>query len=124
MNRADHIAPFRGLRVVDFTHVLAGPACAYYLGLMGADVIKVESVGRGDAMRHRGGTDRDAARDAMSTAYLTQGAGKKSLALDLGQPEGLEVMHRLLATADVLVENHRPGTLTELGLGQDLLAEK
>ncbi|MEQ9200192.1 MAG: CoA transferase, partial [Rhodospirillales bacterium] len=72
MNRTDHIAPFRGLRVVDFTHVLAGPACAYYLGLMGAEVIKVESVGRGDAMRHRGGTDHDAARAAMSTAYLTQ----------------------------------------------------
>ncbi|MRG74073.1 CoA transferase [Alphaproteobacteria bacterium HT1-32] len=124
MKRADHIAPFRGLRVIDFTHVLAGPACAYYLGLMGADVIKVESVGRGDAMRHRGGTDRDAARAGMSTAYLTQGAGKKSLALDLGQPEGLEVMHRLLETADVLVENHRPCTLDELGLGQDLLAEK
>lgn len=122
--RADHTAPFQGLRVIDFTHVLAGPACAYYLGLMGADVIKVESVGRGDAMRHRGGTDREAARAAMSTAYLTQGAGKKSLALDLGQAEGLEIMHRLLATADVLVENHRPCTLAALGLGQDLLAEK
>ena len=63
--------PFDGLTVVDFTHVLAGPACAYFLSLLGADVIKVESAGRGDAIRHRGGTDESAARMGMSTSYLT-----------------------------------------------------
>ncbi|MFV2034598.1 MAG: CoA transferase, partial [Halocynthiibacter sp.] len=80
--------PLAGLRVVDFTHVLAGPACSYYLGLLGAEVIKVEPITKGDAMRHRGGTDTLAAQNAMSTAYLTQAAGKKSIALDLDVPGG------------------------------------
>jgi len=75
--------PFEGLLVVDFTHVLAGPACSYYLGLLGADVIKVESIAKGDAIRHRGGTDAAAAKMGMSTSYVTQGAGKRSVALDL-----------------------------------------
>lgn len=69
--------PFDGVLVIDFTHVLAGPACAYYLGLLGARIIKVESQGKGDAIRHRGGTDQDAAAAGMSTSYLTQGAGKE-----------------------------------------------
>jgi crotonobetainyl-CoA:carnitine CoA-transferase CaiB-like acyl-CoA transferase len=111
--------PLTGLRVVDFTHVLAGPACSYYLGLLGAEVIKVESTGRGDAMRHRGGTNTQASRNAMSTAYLTQAAGKKSVALNLDAPGGKEVMGRLLKSADVLVENHRPETLAKLGLDEN-----
>lgn len=113
-----------GVRVVDFTHVLAGPACGYYLALLGADVIKVESVGRGDAMRHRGGTDRAAMADGMSTAYLTQGAGKRSIALDLESEAGREIMHKLLARADVFVENHRPSSMVALGLGEDALAAR
>jgi len=68
--------PFAGLLVIDFTHVLAGPACSYYLGLLGAQVIKVESKDKGDAIRLRGGTDKEAAKAGMSTSYLTQGAGK------------------------------------------------
>jgi crotonobetainyl-CoA:carnitine CoA-transferase CaiB-like acyl-CoA transferase len=108
--------PLAGIRVVDFTHVLAGPACAYYLGLLGANVIKVERPGRGDAMRHRGGTDKERARRGMSTAYLTQGAGKRSVEGDLETAEGREAMDTLLGSADVLVENHRPSTLSRLGL--------
>jgi len=81
--------PFEGILVVDFTHVLAGPACSYYMGLLGADVIKVESVAKGDAIRHRGGTDADAAKAGMSTSYLTQGAGKKSIVLELESSDGL-----------------------------------
>ena len=81
--------PFDGLTVVDFTHVLAGPACAYFLGLLGADVIKVESAGKGDAIRHRGGTDESAAGIGMSTSYLTQAAGKRSLAIALGRDDWL-----------------------------------
>ncbi|MEP2471659.1 MAG: CoA transferase, partial [Paracoccaceae bacterium] len=111
--------PLTGLRVVDFTHVLAGPACAYYLGLMGAEVIKVESLGKGDAMRHRGGTDTDAQARGMSTAYMTQGAGKKSVALDLASPDGAQTMRRLLKRADIFVENHLPRTMTDLGLDPD-----
>ncbi len=108
--------PLAGLRVVDFTHVLAGPACSYYLGLMGAEIVKVESPTTGDAMRHRGGTDRDAQKRGMSTAYMTQGAGKKSLTLDLQTPDGAGAMKSLLEQADIFVENHLPQTMKSLGL--------
>lgn len=114
--------PFQDLVVIDFTHVLAGPACAYYLGLLGARVIKVESVSKGDAIRHRGGTDADGAAKGMSTSYLTQGSGKSSIALDLETEHGSDVFHRLLARADVLVENHIPETLLRLGLDEASLA--
>lgn len=108
--------PLSGIRVIDFTHVLAGPACAYHLALMGADVIKVEKPGRGDAMRHRSGTDPARAAEGMSTAYLTQAAGKRSVALDLEDAEDRAAFDTLLEGADVLVENHRPSTLARLGL--------
>ena len=71
--------PFTGLVVIDFTHVLAGPACSHYLGLLGAKVIKVETPHKGDAIRHRGGTDSEGAASGMSTSYLTQGGGKSSI---------------------------------------------
>ncbi|MEJ6388743.1 CaiB/BaiF CoA transferase family protein [Gymnodinialimonas ulvae] len=111
-------SPLAGITVIDFTHVLAGPACAYYLGLLGADVIKVEHPDRGDAMRHRGGTDKDRAARGMSTAYLTQAAGKRSVALDLETADGRLAMQELLRSADVLVENHRPSTLKRLGFDE------
>jgi len=116
--------PFTGLLVIDFTHVLAGPACAYYLGLLGAEVIKVESTNKGDAIRHRGGTDTDAAKKGMSTSYLTQGAGKRSIALDLESTDGLHRFHQLLERADVLVENHVPQTMRQLELDEKSLAER
>ena len=75
--------PFTGLLVIDFTHVLAGPACSYYLALLGARVIKVEREVRGDGIRYRGGTDKDAAARGMSTPYLTQATGKEAIAIDL-----------------------------------------
>ncbi|MGI9393220.1 MAG: CoA transferase, partial [Boseongicola sp.] len=111
--------PLSGLRVIDFTHVLAGPACSYYLGLLGAEVIKVESLEKGDAMRHRGGTDAVASAEGMSTAYQTQGAGKKSIALDLASPSGAAVMRRLLESADIFVENHLPVSMAALDLDPD-----
>ena len=111
--------PFSGLRVIDFTHVLAGPACAYYLSLLGAQVIKVETPGRGDCLRERGGTDGVRAATGLSTAYLTQGGGKRSLAVDLSDRRGFEVMTRLLQRADVFIENHRPSTLRQLGLDNE-----
>lgn len=116
--------PFEGILVVDFTHVLAGPACSYYMGLLGADVIKVESVAKGDAIRHRGGTDADAAKAGMSTSYLTQGAGKKSIVLELESSDGLSQFHQLLARADVLIENHVPKTMHRLQLDEESLARK
>lgn len=116
--------PFDGILVIDFTHVLAGPACSYYLGLLGADVIKVESVSKGDAIRHRGGTDAAGANAAMSTSYLTQGAGKRSITLDLETRSGIDQFHQLLARADVLVENHIPETLRRLQLDEQSLAKR
>jgi len=116
--------PFEGVLVVDFTHVLAGPACAYYLGLLGADIIKVESQYKGDAIRHRGGTDAVAARIGMSTSYMTQGAGKRSIALNLETPEGAEQFHALLERADVLVENHVPEKMRHLKLDENSVARR
>jgi crotonobetainyl-CoA:carnitine CoA-transferase CaiB-like acyl-CoA transferase len=118
-----HSNPFDSIKVIDFTHVLAGPACSYYLALMGADVIKLESVRRGDGIRHRGGTAKDLAEGEMSTSYLTQGAGKRSIAVDLGTQEGRNIALRLIAECDVLVENHRPSTLKPLGLDYDTLSQ-
>ena len=103
--------PFTGLVVIDFTHVLAGPACSHYLGLLGAKVIKVETPHKGDAIRHRGGTDSEGAASGMSTSYLTQGGGKSSITLDLETEAGAATFHRLLAKADILVENHIPQTM-------------
>lgn len=116
--------PFADLRVIDFTHVLAGPACSYYLGLLGAEVIKVESLIKGDAIRHRGGTDAVAAKEGMSTSYLTQGAGKRSIAIDLETSEGIDQFHRLLSQSDVLVENHVPKTMQRLKLDEHSLAAR
>ena len=113
--------PFENLVVIDFTHVLAGPACSYYLGLLGAKIIKVESQHKGDAIRHRGGTDKAGAARGMSTSYLTQGAGKSSISLDLLSPEGMKQFHQLLQRADILVENHIPATMAALGLDKDSL---
>ena len=108
--------PLKGIKVIDFTHVLAGPACAYYLGLLGADIIKVESVSKGDAIRYRGGTSEKLSSKGMSTAYMTQASGKRSIALDLNTKEGFIIFEKILKNTDVLVENHRPETLQKLGL--------
>lgn len=115
--------PFDGLRVVDFTHVLAGPACSYYLGLLGAEVIKVEPPEKGDAIRHRGGTDAARAEKGMSTSYLTQAAGKSAITLDLASEKDLARFHQLLSRADVLVENHIPATMRRPGLDEETLAQ-
>ena len=117
----DDIKPLHDLVVIDFTHVLAGPACSYYLGLLGAMVIKIESPHKGDAIRHRGGTDASASAQAMSTSYLTQAAGKYALTLDLETDEGRDKLHQLLAQADIFVENHRPQLMAQLGLDETQL---
>ena len=116
--------PFENLIVIDFTHVLAGPACAYYLGLLGAKVIKVESPEKGDAIRHRGGTAAKAAQNGMSTSYLTQAGGKQSVTLDLDTSEGLACFHELLAKADIFIENHKPETMRRLGLDEESLCAR
>jgi crotonobetainyl-CoA:carnitine CoA-transferase CaiB-like acyl-CoA transferase len=113
--------PFEGIRIIDITHVLAGPFTAYQLAVLGADVIKVEHPDEPDQSRE-GGTDRALNRRNMGTSFLTQGSNKRSITLDLKQEDGREVLRRLVAGADVLVENYRPGAFGALGLGYEALA--
>ena len=112
--------PLDGIRILDLTNVLAGPYCCYQLALMGAEVIKVERPGEGDLARVLGSDpDRNAAGRGIS--FLAQNAGKKSVTLDLKTAKGKELLKKLVATADVLVENFRPGVMDRLGLGYDTL---
>jgi crotonobetainyl-CoA:carnitine CoA-transferase CaiB-like acyl-CoA transferase len=113
--------PFEGIRIIDATHVLAGPFAAYQLALLGADVIKVEHPDDPDQSRGSGG-DWDLNRAGMGTYFLTQGSNKRSLTLDLKQEAAREVFKRLVAEADVLVENYRPGAFEALGLGYEAMA--
>jgi len=110
--------PLTGVRVVDLTQVLAGPYCSYQLALLGADVVKVEPLGTGDWAR-LGGPDPELAEAGMAAGYLTQNAGKRSLAVDLKQAEGRAVLEALTDRADVFLENFRPGTAARLGFGID-----
>jgi crotonobetainyl-CoA:carnitine CoA-transferase CaiB-like acyl-CoA transferase len=113
--------PFEGIRVIDATHVLAGPFAAYQLAVLGADVIKVEHPLDPDQSRLTG-PDHALSKHQMGTSYLTQASNKRSLTLDLKQPAGQDVFKKLVATADVLVENYRPGALEALGLGYEAMA--
>jgi crotonobetainyl-CoA:carnitine CoA-transferase CaiB-like acyl-CoA transferase len=112
--------PFEGIRIIDITHVLAGPFAAYQLGLMGADVIKVEHPSDPDQSRDSG-TDNDLNHVGMGTGFLTQGSNKRAITLDLKTEQGRDILRKLVATADVLVENYRPGAFEALGLGYDEL---
>ena len=112
---------YSGLRIIDTTHVLAGPFASYQMALLGAEVIKVESPADPDQARFQG-SDRALIGAGMGTAFLAQGAGKKTLALDLKTEAGRDAMLRLVATADVFVENYRPGAFDALGLGYAALS--
>jgi crotonobetainyl-CoA:carnitine CoA-transferase CaiB-like acyl-CoA transferase len=113
--------PLADLRVVDASTVLAGPSCARYLADFGADVIKVERPGTGDGTRDM--FRRDPADD-VTYFWKLLGRGKRAIVLDLKSDDGRGHMLDLCATADVLVENFRPGTLERLGLGPDVLHER
>ena len=112
----------KGIRVLDLTNVLAGPLCAYQLALLGADVLKVEVPGGGDLARQLGADTALNARH-MGASFLAQNAGKKSLSLNLKSVRGKEVLHRLVASADVLVENFRPGVMARLGVSYNELKQ-
>ena len=113
-------APLAGVRVLDLTNVLAGPFACHQLAHLGAEVIKVEAVGRGDLARNLG-ADADLSARGMGISFLAQNAGKRSLTLNLKDPRGKEALKRLTARADVLVENFRPGVMDRLGLGYEAL---
>src|SRR5271155_593357 len=105
------------IRVLDFTTTIAGPHCTRLMADLGADVIKIESA-EGDMMRAR-----LPLRNGASTSFGQLNAGKKSLVLDLKRPEAVSVVHRLLRTADVVVENFRPGVMARFGLDYPKLRE-
>jgi CoA:oxalate CoA-transferase len=109
-----------GTRVVDFSHVMAGPYASHLLRLLGAEVIKIESPGVGDAMRNYGADRR---YDGMAPAFIAVNAGKQSLVLNLKHPPALAAARRLIGGADVVLENFRPGVMQRLGLDYDSVRE-
>ena len=113
--------PLAGIRVLDLTNVLAGPFACHQLAHLGAEVIKVEAVGAGDLARNLGADPALSAR-GMGISFLAQNAGKSSLTLNLKDARGKTALRRLVTTADVLVENFRPGVMDRLGLGHKTLA--
>ena len=103
--------PLAGVRVVEFCHVIMGPTCGLILGDLGADVIKVEPAPNGDNTRRMVGSG--------AGFFATYNRNKRSLALDMKTPEGMEIAKKLIASADVLTENFRPGAMDTLGLGYE-----
>ena len=106
--------PLEGLRVVEFTHMVMGPTCGLVLADLGAEVIKVEPI-EGDRTRHLLG--------AGAGFFPMFNRGKKSIAIDLHQPEGAAVARRLAASADVVAENFKPGTMKKYGLDYAALSQ-
>ena len=109
--------PLAGIRVLDLTSSLAGPTATEILGALGADVVKIEHPGRGDEARDWG----PRFFEGGSVMFFSANAGKRSLALDLKSPEGLEALLRLADGADVAVQSLRPGTAERLGFGPEAL---
>jgi crotonobetainyl-CoA:carnitine CoA-transferase CaiB-like acyl-CoA transferase len=115
---ADQTArPLQGIRVLDLATMIAAPYCASILGEFGAEVIKVEMPGKGDPFRTFG----TMMESGKSLNWLNDNRNKKSVTLDLRRPEGVELLKKLTAASDVVVENFRPGTLERWGLGPDTL---
>lgn len=115
MSEAEFTAPLAGIRVVDLTRALAGPFCTMLLGDQGAEVIKIERPGKGDDTR----SQSNPRLGDENTAFLAVNRNKRSVVVDLRDPSGIDLVHRLIATADVLVENFRPGKTDSMGLGWD-----
>ena len=117
------IKPLHGIRVLDLTNVLAGPFCCHQLAHMGAEVIKVETPGTGDLARQLG-ADMELNKTNMGVSFLAQNPGKRSITLNLKHAKGKEAFRRLVRTADVVMENFRPGVMDRLGVGHaDLMKE-
>lgn len=114
--------PFEGLRVIDLTRVVSGPYCTQILGYLGAEVIKIEER-EGDSTR-RGIGDATLKHEGMSATFLMFNSGKKSITLDLKKPEAKEIVMNLVRTADVVVENFRPGVISRLGLGYEAVSRE
>ena len=118
MRAPDSLSAIHGVRVLDFTRVMSGPYATEVLADHGADVIEIEGLPRGDSSRNFG---VDFVGD-QSAVFLLWNRGKRSVALDLRMPESIEVIHRLVAHADVVIENYRPGVAESIGLGWEELS--
>ena len=116
----DHVntGPLAGIKVVDMSVMIAGPLAAMMLADQGADVVKVESPGMGDMMRHLGSS-----KNGMTGIYVNNNRGKRSLVIDVKKQAGLDVMRRLIADADILIQNFRPGAMDRMGLGWEAIHE-
>jgi crotonobetainyl-CoA:carnitine CoA-transferase CaiB-like acyl-CoA transferase len=110
--------PLTGIKVIDYSHFLAGPFLSRCLSAMGAEVIKVERPTAGDA-----GRAHPYFINGQSGYFLQQNMGKQGLCVNVKDKRGLSLLHKLVASADVFVENYRPGALTKLGLGYDTLSK-
>jgi crotonobetainyl-CoA:carnitine CoA-transferase CaiB-like acyl-CoA transferase len=114
--------PLEGVRIIDVSNVLAGPLGTYFLASLGAEVIKVERPQGGDLARKMG-SDPARNRAFMGTSYLATSAGKRSVTLNLQSPKGQAIFRRLVARADAVFENFKPGTMEKLGLSYDMLRQ-
>src|SRR3954451_18812332 len=106
--------PLSGINVVEFTHMVMGPTVGMTLADLGASVVKVEPAPDGDTTRRLTGSG--------TGFYAAFGRGRRSLAVDMKAPEGMALVRKLLARADVVIENFRPGAMAKLGLGYDQLS--
>ncbi|MEI7297483.1 CoA transferase [Paraburkholderia tropica] len=114
--------PLAEIRVLDLSNVLSGPFCTYQLALLGAEVLKIEHPDGGDLAR-RLGADPSASARGMGASFVAVNAGKQSITLNLKHDAGKDILHKLVAESDVLVENFRPGVMDRLGLGAKSLLE-
>ena len=110
--------PLEGIKVIDISAVISGPMACQVLGDQGADVIKIEPIGMGDITRIGGFRVGD-----ISAMYASSNRGKRSIALDLSKEEGVDVLKKMVETADVIVQNFRPGAVDRMGIGPDTLLE-
>ena len=116
------VRPLDGMKVLDLTHVLAGPYCTYQLALLGADVVKVEPL-RGEMIRGWGGTPEQMAM-GLGTGFVPQNASKRAIAVDLATDGGRAIVARMAEDADIVVENYRPGTTDGHGLDFDTVRRR
>src|SRR5262245_4622793 len=108
--------PLDGIRILDLTAMVSGPLATCVLADQGADVVKIEPPGTGDLIRQIG-----TSRAGISAIFATRNRNKRSLSLDLAQPAGRDALLRLVARADVFVQNFRPGAIDAMGLGEPAL---
>jgi crotonobetainyl-CoA:carnitine CoA-transferase CaiB-like acyl-CoA transferase len=114
--------PFEGVRIIDLTHVLAGPFATYQLAVFGAEVIKIEMPHDPDQARLLG-ADKELATKKLNTYFLAQGSNKRSMTVDLKTEAGRDILRKLVKQADIMVENYRPGAMKALGLGYEDMAK-